>query len=502
MTVCLGDEQVAQHCKVLDTDTFDIVMGTDSLRRNPQVKLLSLQRPYALPCDFGIGLFSVPLELSGRKESGLRYVNRSYRTENYQLLRPVLENGLAALQVDVNEVQVELFAGKEQHMMQLYCSQHLNNAYCFYWRSIRLCYTNPSFSQLAKVLAKIALEGAKVVLCTPDWGTTGEYAYWRRLLDRMTVGRTELPNGPIYVPEDSQGTKPAPEWGSFLSIVDGSLNPVPAIDLVQVVLKKLMAGNRCLTLLDLKKRSEYSSVNTTSGECSDEQESPAVSTPLSNADDRLSDIASAIPPVDPKMVTLKHSAFPAQLLMHEVDLGESPHVESHDHAPFSMQATDNPTGQVPGAKPSPNNMPVSWYDVQDLQQVLWARAEGIERDICLDLLKRTWKTSIWSEEAHEEMTPPDPEVRLVYSLHHAQQGRQDWEDELHPETMGHMKKQEKGKSNLHAEEDFVEKLESMNLDPRLSKLIQKYQGGFLERCTKKKCFSNALGYTLIVLEVP
>ena len=76
------------------------------------------------------------------------------------------------------------------------------------------------------------------------------------------------------------------------------------------------------------------------------------------------------------------------------------------------------------------------------------------------------------------MTPLDPEVPLVYSLHYAQQGRQDWEDELPPETMGCMKKQEKGKSNLHAEEDFVEKLESMNLDPRLSKLIQKHQEVF------------------------
>ena len=128
--------------------------------------------------------------------------------------------------------------------------------------------------------------------------------------------------------------------------------------------------------------------------------------------------------------------------------------------------------------PKPNNMPVSWYDVQDLQQVLWAKAEGIERRACLDLLKWTWKTSIWSEEADEEMTLPDPEVPLVYSLHYAQQGCQDWEDELPPETMGRMKKLEKGKSNLHAEEDFVEKLESMNLDPRLSKLIQKYQAGF------------------------
>ena len=101
VTICLGDETVTQHCRVLDTDTFDIVIGTDFLRRNPQVKMLSLQRPYSLHCDFGSGLFSVPLELSGRKESGLRYAAKTnYRTENYQLARHVLENGLAALQVN------------------------------------------------------------------------------------------------------------------------------------------------------------------------------------------------------------------------------------------------------------------------------------------------------------------------------------------------------------------------------------------------------------------
>ena len=148
-----------------------------------------------------------------------------------------------------------------------------------------------------------------MVLCTPDWGTTSEHAYWRRLLDRMTVGRTELPNIPIYVPEDSQETMPAPEWGSFLSIVDGAPDPVPVSDLDQVVLKELMAENKGLTLHDLKKRSEYSSVPTTSGECPDEPKTPAVSTLLADADDRLSDIASVIPPVDLEVVTLKHSAF-------------------------------------------------------------------------------------------------------------------------------------------------------------------------------------------------
>ena len=199
---------------------------------------------------------------------------------------------------------------------------------------------------------------------------------------------------------------------------------------------------------------------------------------LPDAADRLSEIANPIPPVHPEVLTLKQSAFLAQLLMDEVDLGESTHSGSHDHAVFSMQATYGPTGHVPGAKPSPKNMPVSWYDVQDLQQVLWAKANGIEQRTRLDLLKRTWKTSIWSEEDDEKMTLPDPEVPLVFSPHYAQQGRQDGEDELPPETMGRMKKQEKGKSNLHVEEDFAEKLESMNLDPCLSKLIHKYQKVF------------------------
>ena len=123
VTICLGDETVTQHCRVLETDAFDIVIGTDFLRRNPQVKMLSLQRPYSLHCDFGSGPFSVPLELSGRKESGLRYASKTnYRTENYQLARHVLENGLAALRVNLDEIQVELFASQQQHIMQLYCS--------------------------------------------------------------------------------------------------------------------------------------------------------------------------------------------------------------------------------------------------------------------------------------------------------------------------------------------------------------------------------------------
>ena len=66
VTMFLGDEKVMQHCRMLDSDAFDIVVGTVFLGRNPQVKLLSRL------------LLPVPLRLSRRKESGLRYVNRSY----------------------------------------------------------------------------------------------------------------------------------------------------------------------------------------------------------------------------------------------------------------------------------------------------------------------------------------------------------------------------------------------------------------------------------------
>ena len=75
------------------------------------------------------------------------------------------------------------------------------------------------------------------------------------------------------------------------------------------------------------------------------------------------------------------------------------------------------------------------------------------------------------------MTLPDPETPLVYSLNYAQE-RQDLEDELPPETVGRIKKQDKEKGNLGAEEDFSEKDESMNLGPRLTNLIHKYQEVF------------------------
>ena len=235
--------------------------------------------------------------------------------------------------------------------MQLYCSKRLNNAFRFFWKAMGLAYANPPFSLPAKVLTKIAYEGGRVVMCTPDWGCTGEHAYWRHMLDRMSVGRVQLPDSPIYVPEDSDKAMQAPEWASFLSIVDGSLNPVPLCDLDQVLLKEVMAENR-------------------------------------------GRIASTIPSVDPSCVDLKHSAFLAQLLLEKVDLESTSEPAPHVGKPvlhIQPMHTGEPVARSPDAlaRPTSNNMPLPEHDTQELRRLLYLKAEGIERQKPLQYLRQT-----------------------------------------------------------------------------------------------------------------
>ena len=276
------------------------------------------------------------------------------------------------------------------------------------------------------------------------------------MLDRMTVGRVQLRDGPIYVPEDSGKAMQAPEWASFLSIVDGSLNPVPLCDPGQVLLKEVMAKNRGLTLSDLKKRfREHLSATLTGCETPDGYLHPAAV--KEDADDQLSEIVSTIPLVDPSCVELKHSALLAQLLLEEVALeSTSEPTSSVGKRVLRMQPmhSGEPVAQSPDAlaRPASNNMPLSEHDTQELRRLLYLKAEGIERQERLQYLRQTWKSSIWSEEDDDAYTLPDPEIPLVYSLHYGQQFPPEWDDGSVPaETADWQKKKEHGKSNLHSE---------------------------------------------------
>ena len=117
--------------------------------------------------------------------------------------------------------------------------------------------------------------------------------------------------------------------------------------------------------------------------------------------------------------------------------------------------------------------------LRKLRRLLYLRAEGIERQQRLQSLRQTSKSSIWSEEDDDAYTLLDPEIPLVYSLHYGQQCPPEWDDGSVPaKTADRQKKKSHGKSNPHAEEDFRQNMESLNLDPRLKKLLLTYEEVF------------------------
>ena len=191
--------------------------------------------------------------------------------------------------------------------------------------------------------------------------------------------------------------------------------------------------------------------------------------------------ASSIPRVDPSCVDLKHSAFVAQLLLEEVDLGSISEQccpvwkpVLHMQHTCSGESTAQNTGAL--ARPASNSMPLPEHDTQELRKMLYLRAEVIGRRERFQYLTHTWKSSIWSEEDGKLYTSPDPGVALGYSLHYGQQYLPEWEDSLLPaETADPQSKDERGKRNLHAEEDLQQKIESMNHEPRLNKLLLTYE---------------------------
>ena len=186
----------------------------------------------------------------------------------------------------------------------------------------------------------------------------------------MTVGRVQLPDGPIYVPGESDTAMQAPEWASFLSIVDESLNPVPLCDLDQVLLKEVMAEKPGFTLCDLKNRSPQHLSATLTG-CESPHGCMEPAAVKEDADDQLSQIASTIPAVDPSCVDLKHSAFLAQLLLERVDPESTSKPTSPVWKPvLHMQPmhTGGPVAPSPDslARPASNNMPLSEHDTHEL----------------------------------------------------------------------------------------------------------------------------------------
>ena len=182
--VPMGSRTMVHRLYVMDTEAFDFLLGTDFCVQHSQIQSLTLQAPYLLYVDHGSGRESVPLEQSEHTSSYLRVSKEepsnmmaASKTEDYQLLGDVLEQGLNELDYSREDLRAELFASDKQHVLDLYCSKGKNSSYKFYWPSFGMAYGNPRLSELGRVLTKVALERSCMVLCSPNWGAHGGNEY-------------------------------------------------------------------------------------------------------------------------------------------------------------------------------------------------------------------------------------------------------------------------------------------------------------------------------------
>ena len=257
----MGYQTIAHRFYVTDIEAFEFVLRTEFFAQHAQIHSLTLQTPYLLYVDHGNGRESVPLEQSEYTSSYLRVSKEepsnmmpTSRTEDYQLLGEVLDQGLKELGYSREDLSVGLFASDKQNVLDLYCSKGKNCCYKFYWPSFRMAYGNPRFSEFRKVLTKVALERSRMVLCSPDRGAHRGNEYWRTLLDRLTISSVRLPDEAIYVPVGRKTLIWKPGGGSMLSVVNGRLTSIPSEDLDSTPVQAIQGESDGLTLGDLKDR--------------------------------------------------------------------------------------------------------------------------------------------------------------------------------------------------------------------------------------------------------
>ena len=165
-----------------------------------------------------------------------------------------------------------------------------------------------------------------MVLCSPNWGSHGGNEYWRTLLDKLTLTSIQLPDDAIYVPLGRKRPIGNPGWGSMLSVVDGSLGPVPWEDLDSAMVQEIQRESSGFTLDVLKNQLRpRDAVETTPG--GDEYvvsdtvapNSPSrVPNPDVVSECGLSELPSSIHSDD----ETEHDAFFVQTCMEEVENAE------------------------------------------------------------------------------------------------------------------------------------------------------------------------------------
>ena len=508
----MGSQTIAHRFYVMDTEAFDFFLGTDFFGQHSQIQSLTLQAPYLLSVEHGHGRESVPLERSEHTSSYLRVSKEepsnmmaAPKTEDYQLLAEVLDQGLKELGYSREDLSVELFASNKQHVLNLYCSRGKNCRCKRYWPSFGMAYGNPRFRELGKVLTKVALERSRMVLCSPDWGAHGGNEYWRTLLDRLTISSVRLSDEAIYVPLGCRTPIRKRGWGSMLSVVDGGLTSLPWEDLDWTLVQAIQQESDGLTLSDLKDRlrpqdtietipggDKYVMTNTNA------PNSPChVPVPDGVSECGLSELPSSIHSDD----EIEHDAFFVQTCVEEVENAEyvaplKPLLSMRVEDPVDEELDPRSrlreyvyskrrlvAKKLCYAKPTRSSWPLKQGRVGDLSQLkadLKQKITTWQREVDLKLMKSVWGAHVRTPEEDdlsEECVcePPRaclcchrPPEMVERDLLYACQGLKDTtkgEESVEVHLPSFITQ---GASNLHSDEDMEDRIKLLTRGCRSS----------------------------------
>ena len=444
------------------------------------------------------------------------------KAEDYQLLGDVLDQGLKELGYSREDLSVELFASNKQHVLDLYCSKGKNCCYKFYWPSFGMAYGNPRFSELGKVLTKVALERSRMVLCSPELVAHGGNEYWHTPLDKLTLTSIHLPDDAIYVPLGRKTPIRKPGWGSMLSMVDRSQAPVPWEDLDPAMVHEIQPESSGYTLDVLKNQLQpRDAVETTPGgdeyvvsDTAAPNPPCCVSNPDVVSECGLSELPTSIHSDD----ETEHDAFFVQTCMEEVEnaeyaalqktrlsmRGEEPLDEELNPRSRLREYVDSKRRLVAKklcySRPTRCSWPLkqgSMGDISQLKEALEQKITAWQRDVDLKLMKSLWGAHVRTPEADElseecVCEPPRvclcchrPPETLERDLLYAYQGLKNMTKEAEPVEDHLPASIHQGASNLHSDEDMEDKIKL--LDPRVQKLIRTYLEVFEELPPPASC---------------
>ena len=385
-----------------------------------------------------------------------------------------------------------------------------------------MAYGNPRISELGKVLTKVALERSSLVLCSPDSGAHGGTEYWRTVFDKLTLTCIQLPDEAIYVPLGRKTPIGKPGLGSMLSVVDGSLAPVPWEDLDSAMAQDIQRESSGFTLDVLKKHLQpRDAVETTPG--GDEYVVPDAVAPnspcrVSNPDVvsecGLSELPSSIHSDD----ETEHDAFLVQTCVEEVETAEyaaplkpllfiraeEPLDEKLDPRSRVREYVDSKRRLVAirlcYARPTRRSWPLkqgSMGDIFQLKEDLEQKITTWQREVDLKLMKSVWGAHVRTpekDELSEECVWEPPRVCLCghrppetveRDLLYAYQGLKDTTKDAEPVEDHLPVSVHQGASNPHSDEDMEDKIKL--LDPRVQKLVRTYLEVFGELPPPASC---------------